>query len=59
MLQKNIIQVMRTFLTIIEGKIEGKAGRGRRRTPFMEQIIEDLGKTNYKELKVAVMVSDE
>ncbi|VVC25739.1 Hypothetical protein CINCED_3A024328 [Cinara cedri] len=34
--------------------IEGKAGIGRPRT-FMKQIIEDIGKTNYKELKVAVM----
>jgi hypothetical protein len=44
--------------TIIEGKIEGKARRGRQRTPFMKQIIEDIGKTNYKELKVAVMDRD-
>lgn len=44
--------------TIIEGKIEGKAGRGRSRTPFMKQIIDDIGKTNYKELKVAVMDRD-
>ena len=44
--------------TIIEGKIEGKAGRGRPRTPFMKQIIDDIGETNYKELKVAVMDRD-
>jgi len=44
--------------TIIEGKIEGKAGRGRPRTPFMKQIIDDVGKTNYKELKVVVMDRD-
>jgi len=35
----------------MEGKIEGKAGRGRPRTSFMKQIIEDIGKTNYKNLK--------
>jgi len=35
--------------------IEGKPGRGRPRTPFMKQIIEDIRKTNGKELKVAVM----
>ena len=27
--------------------IEGKAGRGRPRTPFMKQIIDDIGETNY------------
>jgi hypothetical protein len=43
---------------IIEGKIEGKAGRGRPRTPFTKQIIEDIGKINYKELKVAGMDRD-
>jgi predicted transcriptional regulator len=35
--------------------IEGKAGRGRPRTLFMKQNIEDIGKTNYKELKVDLM----
>jgi len=40
--------------TIIEGKTDRKAGRGRPRTTFMKQIIEDIGKTNYKKLKVAV-----
>lgn len=38
--------------------IKGKAGRGRPRTPFMKQIIDDIGKTNYKELKVVVMDRD-
>jgi len=32
--------------------IEGKAGRGKPKTPFMKQIIDDIEKTNYKELKV-------
>jgi len=40
----------------LEGKTEGKTGRGRPRTPFMKQII---GRTTYKELKVAVMDRDE
>jgi len=44
--------------TIIEGQIEGKSIRGRLRTPSMKQIIDDIGKTNYKELKVAVMDRD-
>jgi predicted transcriptional regulator len=43
------------WITII---IEGKAGRGRPRTPFMKQIIDDIGETNYKELKVTVMNRD-
>jgi len=47
------------IMTIIEGKIEGKAGRDRLRTSFMKQIIEGIRKTNYKELKVAVMDRDE
>lgn len=37
----------------------GKAGRGRPRTQFMKQIIEDIGNTNYKKLKVEVMDRDE
>lgn len=39
--------------------LEGNAGRGRPRILFMKQIIEDIGKTNYLELKVAVMDRDE
>jgi predicted transcriptional regulator len=35
--------------------IEGKAGRGRPITLFMKQIIEDIRKTNYKELRVALL----
>lgn len=34
--------------------IKGKVGRGRPSTPIMKQIIEDIGKTNYKELKIVV-----
>jgi len=45
--------------TIIEGKMEKKAGRGRPRTLFMKQFIEDVGKTTYKKVKVAVMDRDE
>lgn len=55
----NIMRNNEWITTIIEGKVEEKAGRGRPRTPFMKQIIEDIGKTNYKELKVAVMDRDE
>jgi len=43
----------------MEGNIEGKTGRGRPRTPFMKQIVEDMGKTIYKELKVALTDRDE
>lgn len=39
--------------------IKGKAGRGRLRTSFMKQIIEDIGKTNYKEQKIVVRGRDE
>ncbi|KAL4135344.1 hypothetical protein QTP88_006959 [Uroleucon formosanum] len=59
--KKWIGHVMRNnewITTIIEGKIERKAGIGRPRTPFMKQIIDDIGKTNYKELKVAVIDRD-
>jgi len=45
--------------TIMEGKVEGKAAWGRPRTPFMKQIMEDMGRTTYEELKVAVMDRDE
>jgi len=41
--------------SIMENKIKGKARRSRPRIPFMKQIIEDIGRTTYKELKVAVM----
>lgn len=34
--------------------LDGKAERGKPRTPFMKQIIENIIKTNYKELKVAL-----
>lgn len=39
--------------------IEGKAGVGRPRTPFIKQIIQDIRKSTYKEMKVAVMDRDE
>lgn len=42
---------------IIEGKVDGKSGGRRPSTTFMKQIIEDVEKTNYKELKVAMMDS--
>jgi len=45
-------------ITIMERKIERKAGRDRPRTLFMKQII-DIRRTTYKELKVAVMDRDE
>jgi len=49
---------MKWITAIIEGKMEGTAVRGRpRTTAFMKQIIEDIGKTNYEELMVAVMES--
>jgi len=38
--------------TIIEEKIEGKPRRVKPRTPFMKQIMEDIERTTYKELKV-------
>lgn len=45
--------------TIMEVKIEIKAGRGRSRIQFMKKIIEDIGKTSYKELNVAVADKEE
>lgn len=39
--------------------IEGKAGRGISRTSFMKQIIEDIGQTDYKELKIAKILFKE
>lgn len=44
------------WTTVIEGKIEWKAGRGRPLTPFIKQIIENIGKTNYKELKAIEVI---
>lgn len=48
----HIIRNNELITTIIEEKIDRKAGRGRPRTQFMKQIMEDIGKTNYKELKI-------
>lgn len=45
----HIIRNNEWIITIIERKIYGNAGRGRPRTPFMKQIKEVIGKTNYKE----------
>jgi len=33
--------------TIMEGKIEGKPGKGRPRTPFLKQVMEDTGIGTY------------
>ncbi|KAF0760252.1 craniofacial development protein 2-like [Aphis craccivora] len=37
--------------TVIEGDVEGHIGRGRPRMEYMKQIIIDMGKNSYKELK--------
>jgi len=37
--------------TIIEGKIEGKPGRERPRTPFLKQLMDDTGIGTYWEMK--------
>lgn len=34
--------------TIVEGKTDGKTGRGR---PFTKRIVEVIGKTNYRRIK--------
>lgn len=40
----------------MEEKIKGKVGRDRPWTPFMKQIIENIGKPNYKKLKIEVVI---
>lgn len=40
-------------------KDKGKAGRGRSRILFIKQFIENIEKTSYKELKVAVVDREE
>jgi hypothetical protein len=37
---------------MIEGNIDVKTGKGRPKKLFMKQIIEDIGKNKYKELRV-------
>ncbi|KAI5631681.1 reverse transcriptase (RNA-dependent DNA polymerase) domain-containing protein [Phthorimaea operculella] len=37
--------------TIIEGKIEGRRGRGRPRRAYMDQVKEKIGVMSYKEVK--------
>jgi len=44
--------------TIIEGKIEGKPGSGRPRTPFLKQLMEDTGKETYWEMKRNISYRD-
>lgn len=43
----------------MEGKMERKTGRGSPRTPFMRQIIINIGRTTYKELKISVTAKNE
>lgn len=40
-------------------KIKEKARKWRPKTLFIRQIIKDIGRTTYKELKVAMMDTDE
>lgn len=40
------------------GKTDWKNGRGRPRTIYKKQIMNDIVKTNYKELNVTVMDRD-
>jgi hypothetical protein len=42
--------------TIIEGKIEGKLGIGRPRTPFLKQVMEDTGIGTYWEMKRIIRI---
>lgn len=41
--------------TTMEDKIKGKTGRDQPRTPFMKQIIENIGRITYKELKIVMI----
>lgn len=55
--KKLIGHIMRNkewITTILEEGIEGKHGGCRPKTLFMKQIIEDIKKTSYNELKIAV-----
>lgn len=54
-MDRTIIRNNEWITLVIEGKMNGKAGKSKPRTQFMKQVIEDIRKTNYKELKVTVM----
>jgi len=45
--------------TIIEQKTEGKLGRGRPRQSYIKQIMLDIRRESYKELKRVVMNREE
>jgi len=49
----HIIRNSPWITTIIEGKIEGKPGRGRPRTPFLKQVMENTGIGTYWELIIS------
>jgi len=44
--------------TVIAEKIEAKPGRGKPRTLFMKQVIEDIGIKTYRELKRTISDRD-
>jgi len=55
----HLIRHSRWITTVIAGKIEGKPGRGERpRTPFMKQLMEDIGIKTYRELKRSISDRD-
>lgn len=43
---------------IIEGKLEGKPSRGKPRTPFMQQMMEDTVIKSYKWLKRTIKTEE-
>ena len=47
----HVIRNSPCLTTILEGKIEGKPRRGRPRTPFLKQLMDDTGIKTYWEMK--------
>ncbi|XP_016657006.1 uncharacterized protein LOC107882714 [Acyrthosiphon pisum] len=52
---RHLIRNNTWITTIIEGKPEGKPGRERPRQSYMKQIMMNIGRVSYKELKRVAM----
>lgn len=48
---ENILRHKSLLKTIIGGDVDGRIGRGRPNANYTTQLMKDMNKTNYKDLK--------